>query len=251
MEATSYGTLTYLDIWKRFYNTMKEGNDFDASTNGTDYFTYYFSFLPWFVSRPTGKLQYYLTINNITLGYFLENFTTYIKSMETKDNGNKTKITFEINNTDIVYDYGDIPEFKTFSYLYNEYADCHAAFDFIGFLNHFENDLQTFYKEFEATNKEIDRLMGLTDEQIAIEYSHIMNIAQIPENTYDTDSESVNFVTQQQKDLNKKGTLQIVREQLVNKKAYTVRQFIARFKHLFIKVLSPTYIPVYEGEEED
>ena len=254
MQATSYGTPAFMDVWKVKYNTLfgyslETEPDYNEDTNGTLYFMYNNVFVPWFITLPTSKLQFVLLKNDITYDEFCMEYTTYITVRTFQDNGNQQKITLVIGSDSITYDYGEIPSFKTFSYLYNEYADCHTAFDLEGFLNHFENDLQTFWKEFEATNKEIDRLMNLSDAEIAIEYSHIVNIAQIPETESSTDAESVNYITQQQKELNKKGNLQIIREQLVNKRAYTIRQFIARFKHLFIKVISPTYITVYSDDE--
>lgn len=145
----------------------------------------------------------------------------------------------------------DVPSEKTFTLIAYEYNESHSAYDPVCFKEHFANDLYTYYKEFEATSKSIDDLMALTDEQISIDNRIITNIADVPETESSTDIDEVDFITQQQKNITKKGVLQIKREQLSNKRAYTVKTFLKRFKHLFIKLLSPAYINVIEEPEED
>ena len=83
--------------------------------------------------------------------------------------------------------------------------------------------------------------MQLTDEEISVEDSIITNTANVPELESSTNVEEINFITAQQKSINKKGVLKIKKEQLSNKKVFTVRTFVKRFKHLFIKVISPAY----------
>lgn len=145
----------------------------------------------------------------------------------------------------------DVPSLKTFTLIANEYNDSHSAFSVEGFKEHFANDIYTYYQEFEATTKAISELMKLKDEDIAINGSMIMNIADIPEVESSTDVEKVNFITNQQKQISKKGNLQIKREQLTNKRAFTVRTFLNRFRHLFVRVISPAYTYVVEEPEED
>lgn len=145
----------------------------------------------------------------------------------------------------------DVPSEKTFSLIAYEYNGSHASYDPVVFKEKFANDLYTYYKEFEATTKSIDDLMSLTDEDISIDNRTITNVANIPEIESSTDVEEVDFITQQQKNIIKKGTLQIKKEQLSNKRTYTVKTFLKRFKHLFIKIISPAYINVIEEPEED
>lgn len=145
----------------------------------------------------------------------------------------------------------DIPAKKTFQLIFNEYADSHVAYDEEGFKNHFANDLYTYYKEFEATTKSISELMNLTDDQIAIGQTMIMNVADIPETTSSTDVETVDFINNQQKTISKKGVLQIKREQLSNKRTLTVKTFLNRFRHLFIKILSPAFTTVFAEDDEE
>lgn len=145
----------------------------------------------------------------------------------------------------------DCPSAKTFALIAFDYNDSHVAFSPESFKEHFAIDLYTYYKEFEATSAAIDNLMSLTDEQIAISDTMVINTADIPETEGSTDDETVDFVSQQQKTLNKKGVLQIKKEQLSNKRAYTVRSFLSKFKHLFIKVISPAFTQVYVEDTED
>lgn len=148
-------------------------------------------------------------------------------------------------------DVSEVPSKLTFMLIQSEYRESHIAFDEVGFKDHFFLDLYTYVKEFEATTKAIDDLMALKDEDIAISGSMVQNVADIPEVKSSTDIEEVNFISQQQKMINKKGTLQIKKEQLINKKAYTVKSFLKRFKHLFIRVLSSAYVPVIREPEGD
>lgn len=145
----------------------------------------------------------------------------------------------------------DVPSNKTFRLISNEYNYCHVCMTEESFKEHFENELYTYYKEFEATTKAIDELMELTDEQIGDAGKMVVNVADVPENSYSTDTDTVNFISQQQKTLNKKGVLQIKREQISNKRAYTVRRFLERFRHLFIRIISPCYTDVYMEPDED
>lgn len=152
-------------------------------------------------------------------------------------------------NSGLSDDETDVPAKKTFSLIFNQYADCHIAFTEDGFKNHFANDIYTYYKEFEATTSAIDDLMKLADDDISISGAVVQNIADVPETTSSTDVESVDFLGNQTKTFNKKGTLQIKREQLSNKRTYTTKTFLGRFRHLFIRIISPSFNILY-GEEE-
>lgn len=143
----------------------------------------------------------------------------------------------------------DCPSEKTFTLIAYEYNDSHVSLSPESFKEHFANDIYTYYREFEATTKGILDLMELTDKDIAIADEIITNVANIPETESSTSVEEVDFITTQQKNINKKGKLQIKKEQLANKRAFTVRTFINRFRHLFIKIISPAYTFVV-GEEE-
>lgn len=143
----------------------------------------------------------------------------------------------------------DVPSEKTFTLIAYEYNDSTVNSSVESFKQRFANDIYTYYKEFEATTKAIDELMNMTDEEIAIDNNLITNLANIPEYELNTDIESVNFVSTQQKTISRKGNLQIKKEQLSSKRIYTVKTFINRFRHLFIKILSPAYTYVV-GEDE-
>lgn len=145
----------------------------------------------------------------------------------------------------------DVPNEKTFTIIAYEYNDSHSSFSIESFKQHFANDLYTFYKEFEETTKAISDLMKLTDDDIAIADKMIMNVANIPETESSTDVEEVDFISTQQKTINKKGTLQVKKEQLSNKRIFTVKTFLNRFRHLFIKIISPSYTFVVMEEMED
>lgn len=143
----------------------------------------------------------------------------------------------------------DVPSEKTFTLIAYEYNNSSVNSSIESFKQRFANDIYTYYKEFEATTKAIDELMRMTDEEISVDNNLITNLANIPEYEVDTNVDSVNFVSSQQKTISKKGNLQIKREQLSNKRTYTVKTFINRFRHLFIKIISPSYTYVV-GEEE-
>lgn len=145
----------------------------------------------------------------------------------------------------------DVPNEKTFTLIAYEYNDSHICMSDISFKQHFAIDLYTFYKEFEATTKSIIDLMNLTDEEIAQADSMITNIANIPETESSTNAEEVDFISTQQKTISKKGNLQIRREQLSNKRAFTVRSFLNKFRHLFINIISSAYTDVYVEKEGD
>lgn len=145
----------------------------------------------------------------------------------------------------------DVPSEKTFILIYYEYADSHVAFSDEAFREHFAIDLYTYYKEFEQTSAAIDVMMSLTANDISTDGSVITNIANIPETTLTTDAEEVDFVGQQQKMINKKGSLRISKELIGAKRAYTVKTFIKKFAHLFMNVYSPYYTYVYQDNLED
>ena len=145
----------------------------------------------------------------------------------------------------------EVPSEKTFTLIAYEYNDSHIAFSVEGFKQHFAIDLYTFYKEFEETTKSILDLMKLTDEEIATADSMIINMANIPETQSSTDEEVVDYISTQQKHINKKGKLQIKKEQLSSKRIFTVKTFLGRFRHLFVKILTPSYNLVIKEPMED
>lgn len=145
----------------------------------------------------------------------------------------------------------DVPSEKTFTLIAYEYNDSHSALTVESFKERFANDIYTYYKEFEATTKSISDLMKLTDDDIAIADQAIINVANIPETENSTSAEEVDFISTQQKSINKKGKLQIKKEQLANKRAFTVKTFLNRFRHLFIKIVSPSYNFVIGEDEGD
>lgn len=149
--------------------------------------------------------------------------------------------------------YGGIycPNQITFTLIAYEYNDSHVAYSVESFKEHFAIDLYNYFKEFEATTEMINQLMELTDEEIAVSGELITNFADIPEAESSTDAESVNFISNQQKNISRKGTLQVKREQLSNKRAFTVKAFLNRFRHLFIRVASPAYTFVVKEETEE
>lgn len=138
-------------------------------------------------------------------------------------------------------DENDVPKLRTFTLIFNEFSDNHICLSVDSFKCRFSNDLYTYYKEFEETTENIKLLMNLNDEDIAISGSEIINSANIPEEASSTSVEEVDFISNQQKTIRRKGKLQIRREQLSNKRTYTVKTFLNRFRHLFIKVISPSY----------
>lgn len=154
--------------------------------------------------------------------------------------------TTPLSNTD-----SDVPTERTFTLILYEFSDSHVALSEESFKRRFANDIYTYYKEFEETTKSITELMLLTDDEISTANTSILNIANIPELESSTNIEEVNFVSQQQKTINKKGKLQIRREQLSNKRTFTVKTFIGRFRHLFIKILSPAYNYIVSEPDEE
>lgn len=226
MEMYNYPTMVFKDIF------VVDDENLPDTIN----YKWRYSFASWFILSSTNKDAAKLWVNNITE----ENIQEHLSMTD------EGKINLTINSQTTQ---ADCPCLRTFALLFNEFADCHLAFSRESFLEHFENDLHTFYKEFEATTKAIDDLMGLSDSDIATADSMITNIANIPEIESNTDVEQVDFVSQQQKSINKKGVLQIKKEQLSNKRAYTVRAFLNKFRHLFIKIISPTYTQVYVEDE--
>lgn len=154
-------------------------------------------------------------------------------------------------STPLSDDENDVPSEKTFTLIANEYNDSHIAHSEEGFKQHFSNDIYTFYREFEETTKSIISLMKLTDEEIAIADSTIINTANVPEVTGSTNVEEIDYISAQQKNISKKGILQIKKEQLTNKRTFTVRTFLKRFRHLFIKILSSAYNFVVAEPEGD
>lgn len=145
----------------------------------------------------------------------------------------------------------DCPNEKTFTLIAYEYNDSHVSLSPESFKERFANDIYTYYREFEATTKGIIDLMELTDKDISIADQMITNFANVPETENSTNVEEVDFITNQQKNINVKGKLQIKKEQLANKRTFTVRTFINRFRHLFIKVISPAYTFVIAEPEEE
>lgn len=154
-------------------------------------------------------------------------------------------------STGLSTDANDVPKTVTFRLIANEYNDSHVNLSDESFKEHFANDIYTYYKEFEATTQSIIDLMNLTDEEIAIADNMITNYAQIPETESSTNVEEVDFISNQQKIINKKGLLQIKREQLANKRIFTVKTFLNRFRHLFIKIISPAYTYVVGEPDEE
>ena len=138
-------------------------------------------------------------------------------------------------------DNNDYPSEKTFYLIAYTYMDSHINSSIETFKNRFAVDLYTFYKEFEKTTEEIDKLMALTDDEIRDLGYSIVNFADIPETGYNTSDTEVEYITTQQKQINQKGNLQIRKEQLANKRTYTVRSFVAKFKHLFVRIVASQY----------
>lgn len=153
-------------------------------------------------------------------------------------------------STPLSDDENDCPSEKTFTLIAYEYNCSHVFSSPESFKEHFANDIYTYYREFEATTKSILELMELTDRDIAVADEMIVNMANIPETASSTSVEEVDFITSQQKNINKKGVLQVKKEQLSNKRTFTVKTFINRFRHLFIRVISPAYTFVIAEDEE-
>lgn len=154
-------------------------------------------------------------------------------------------------NTGLSDTESDVPSKKTFALIFNEYACSHVSMSPDDFKGHFANDLYTFYREFEATTAAISELMELTDKDIEISDMMITNVADVPETPKSTDTKTVDFISSQNKQIGVKGQLQVKRELISNKRAFTVRTFLNRFKHLFVKIVSPAYtFVVVEPDEE-
>ena len=148
-------------------------------------------------------------------------------------------------------DLTDVPSEKTFALIANEFNDSHSAFSPESFKQHFANDLYTYYREFEATTATILELMKLTDGEIETSDVMVTNFASTPETPTNTANDIVGFISNQQRSMNKLGKLQIKKAQLANKRAFTVRTFLNRFRHLFIKVISPAYTYVVSEPDEE
>lgn len=146
---------------------------------------------------------------------------------------------------------GQAPNAITFSIIYNEYCASHVAYSEEVFKNKFANDLYTYYEDFEQESAAIKDLMKLTSEDIIKAGSTVTNFADIPEKTSDTDAEVVDFVSQQQKTNMFRSELEAKREVIRNKRELSVRRFLSRFRHLFIRIISPDYIKVYVEDEHE
>lgn len=143
------------------------------------------------------------------------------------------------------------PNNRTFQILFIQYCSSHIAFTEDEFKLRFCLEMYTYAKEFEETSVAIDKLMSLSPEEMAISYEAITNFAEIPETELSTDAETVNFISNQQKSINKKGKLQVLRELITNKRSYTTRSFLRKFQYLFIRILSPAYTFAVEEDEEE
>jgi len=147
------------------------------------------------------------------------------------------------------YEYTDVPSERTFTIIAYHYNGSTVNTSIESFKQMFANELFTYYKEFEATTKAIDELMALKDEDIIINDSMITNIADIPETSQSTNTLKVDFISQQQKMIQEKGKLRVKREQISNKRAYTTKTFINRFRYLFIRVLSSSFVYLVENDD--
>lgn len=145
----------------------------------------------------------------------------------------------------------ECPTEVTFRLIFNEYSCSHVCMSVDDFKGHFANDLYTYFREFEETTIAINELMTLTDNDIEIADSIVNNVADIPETAASTDNTTADFISSQNKQITLKGKLQVKKELLSAKRAFTVRSFLAKFKHLFIKVISPSYIYVVEEPDEE
>lgn len=153
-------------------------------------------------------------------------------------------------DTDIGTD-KNLPSKTAFGVVSIQYCSSHIAFTEDEFKLRFCLEMYTYAKEFEETSKAIDQLMSLSPEEMAISSEAIINFAEIPETELSTDAETVNFISNQQKSINKKGKLQVLRELITNKRSYTTRSFLRKFQHLFIKILSPAYTFAVEEKDEE
>ena len=151
---------------------------------------------------------------------------------------------------------GDCPNEKTYTLILYQYADSHIAYSVEGFKQKLAKTLYTYYKEFEKTTNAIDELMDLSDEDVAIANVSTLNMADTPETAFDTDDgmkedSAVDYTSQQQKTIHRKGKMQVKREQLSNKRAYTVTTFLNRFTYLFVRILSTPYNWMWGDDDSD
>jgi len=160
-----------------------------------------------------------------------QTFATWYKSIPLSDNAQ------------------DCPNEKTFTLIAYEYNDSHCAFSEESFKNRFANILYTFYKEFEETTKEIISLMNIPDTSVALDDSTTTNMANIPETEQSTNTEILDFISQQQRTINRKGELRVRREQLSNKRTFTTKTFLNRFRGLFIRIISPHFLQLINEED--
>lgn len=209
---------------------------------GDEIFDKYKSFISWYNMLPSNKNSLWFINRNLKWEDIKNNIVI-------EDDGTVI-YRYQTENNETVDKKLDCPRLQTFSLLFNNYSDNHIASSLETFKMHFTNILDTYFKEYENTTKAIDKLMDLKEEDIATDYSTILNIANIPETESTTNQEEVNFISQQQKTISKKGKLQISKEILASKKAYTTRTFLNRFKYLFIKIISSGYNLLYENETE-
>ena len=200
----------------------------------------YKSFIGWYNMNPINKNAIYFLNRELTWDDIKDDVSV-------KDDGTVvyTYVDEEEHTVEMVL---DCPMLKTFALIFNNYCDSHIASSDETFKMQFSNILDTYYKEYENTTKAIDKLMELNEDDIAIDNSVILNIANIPETESSTSQEEVNFISQQQKTISKKGKLQINKEILSSKRAYTTRTFLNRFKYLFIKIITPDYTLLYEED---
>ena len=150
----------------------------------------------------------------------------------------------------------DCPSEKTYTLILYQYADSHIAFSEEGFKQKFAKTLYSYYKEFEKTTKAIDELMNLSDEDVAVANVSTLNTADTPEVAFNTNDgvehdTAVDYTSQQQRTINRKGKMQVKREQLSNKRAYTVTTFLNRFVYLFIRILSQPYNWMWGDDNDD
>lgn len=143
------------------------------------------------------------------------------------------------------------PNIVTFNIIYNEYCVSHLAFSEEVFKCKFSNDIYTYFEDFEQESEAIKDLMALTSEDIVKAGSTVVNFADIPEKTSDTDAEVVDFVSQQQKTNMFRSELESKREVIRNKRELSVRRFLSRFRHLFMRIISPDYIKVYVEDKHE
>ena len=155
------------------------------------------------------------------------------------------------SNTPFHLLYGQMPDIVTFTIIYNEYCVSHVSYSDEVFKNKFANDLYTYFEDFEQESAAIRDLMKLTSEEVIKAGSTVLNIADIPEQVNSTDAETVSFVSQQQKTNMFRSELEAKREIIRNKRELSVRRFLGRFRHLFMKIISPDYIRVYVEEEHE